>query len=270
MSEAAIRVAVTGVAGRMGRQLALALGSDRDFELVLAVDRSNADESLRDLCGPAVANLVITSKLGAGLDDARPDVLVDLTHHAAATSNAISALQRKVPVVIGTSGISKDDLRTIELATEEHATPALLAPNFAIGAVLMMQFAEAAAKWLPDAEIIEMHHEQKVDAPSGTARSTAERIAAARGEFRPRRVQEVIKTEGVRGGEVDSVHVHSVRLPGLVAHQAVMFGGIGETLTIRHDSMDRASFMEGIKLCIRGVRSLKGFVVGMEHVMGSL
>jgi 4-hydroxy-tetrahydrodipicolinate reductase len=142
-----------------------------------------------------------------------------------------------------------------------------LVPNFSIGAVLMMKFSEMAAQYLPDAEIIELHHEKKVDAPSGTAMRTAEMISAARTKAITPLPEQQLKSEGARGANVHDVVVHSVRLPGLLAHQEVHFGGVGELLTIRHDSMDRSSFEMGIKLCCAKVNQLKGFVVGMEHLL---
>jgi 4-hydroxy-tetrahydrodipicolinate reductase len=153
------------------------------------------------------------------------------------------------------------------MTCRETGVPGMVVPNFAIGAVLMMRFAEIAAAWLPDCEIVEMHHDRKEDAPSGTAQMTAQRIGKARTEEPTRLPRAAIKVEGVRGGSVAAVPIHSVRLPGLVAHQIVMFGGPGETLTLRHDSMDRASFMSGVKLCVRKVRTLEGLAVGMDKLI---
>jgi 4-hydroxy-tetrahydrodipicolinate reductase len=168
--------------------------------------------------------------------------------------------------VVGTTGVAAD--RWKEIASSSGTDACLfVAPNFAIGAVLMMRFAEMAARHLPHAEIIELHHDKKLDAPSGTAIHTAARIAAARGAApeAPGRETEVI--EGARGADVDGVPVHSVRLPGLVAHQEVLFGGQGQTLSIRHDTIDRTSFMPGVVLAIRGVVSRTGLVIGLEELM---
>lgn len=267
MSDSVLRVGICGVAGRMGSETARALSVDPLFEVVLGVDRERQGESLREVAGPHAPDLPIRGKLGQGLDETRPDVLVDFTHAGVAVAHGSSAMERGIATVIGTSGLSKEDVRALEVCSKEHSTPGMLVPNFALGAVLLMKFAEMAIKWLPDVEIIELHHDQKADAPSGTARSTADRLVAARGETRLRKRVEQIKLDGVRGGSIDGIHIHSVRLRGLVAHQEVIFGGQGETLTLRHDSLDRTCFMEGVKLCVRKVRNLSGFVVGMDALL---
>ncbi len=218
------------------------------------------------MAGPNAPDLVIEDKLGAALDRVKVDVLVDFSHHAAAAQHALQALKRGVAPLIGVTGVPDSDLKEIKLQCQESNVPAMYVPNFAIGAVLLMKFAEMAARWLPDVEVIEMHHDQKEDAPSGTALLTAERIAATRPRV-PHLKQATIKVEGVRGGTYHDVRVHSVRLPGLVAHQMVMFGGVGETLTLRHDSLDRKSFMQGVKLCVQEIRKLEGFVIGMDRLL---
>ena len=212
-------------------------------------------------------DLVVEGKLGIGLDNARADVLIDFTIASAASMHAESALKRKVAPLIGTTGLESQMLREIKRLCEEHDTPAMYVPNFAIGAVLMMRFSELAARWMPDVEIVEMHHDGKLDAPSGTSMRTAELIDAARQSRPAAKAKPAFKVEGVRGGSHKDVPIHSVRLRGLVAHQQVMFGGNGEVLTIRHDSLDRASFMEGVKLCAREIRNLKGLTVGMEPLL---
>lgn len=262
-----IRVAVVGACGRMGQEVLKAVSGASDVELVGACDRTSEGATTQSIVGSGVTPLEIGTKLGAMLDASTPDVLVEFTHHASATDHTLSALKRGVAVVIGTSGISNEDQRTIKLAADEYKTPVLLVPNFALGAVLMMRFSALAAKYFPDAEVIEMHHEQKLDAPSGTAWHTAEQIAAARDRSAHRAIGAVEKATGARGGEVKGVQVHSVRLPGFVASQEVLFGGPGERLSIRHDSMDRASFMAGVLLAVRRVKELDGFVVGLDKLM---
>jgi 4-hydroxy-tetrahydrodipicolinate reductase len=171
------------------------------------------------------------------------DVAIDFTRPDSAGPNARSALEQGVPVVVGTSGLSGEELEALDALARERSLQFLVVPNFTIGAVLMMRFAEAAAEHLPRAEIVELHHESKRDAPSGTARATAERLPG-------------------------DVPVHSVRLPGLVAHQEVLFGGQGELLTIRHDSLDRSSFMPGVLLAVRQVPTRRGLTVGLEPLLG--
>ena len=267
MIETPIRVAVVGAAGRMGQEVLKALNQNEGFDIVLAVDKDADGKNCRDLVGPKGPDVVIESKLGAALERVETDVLVDFTHHSAATQHAISAFKRKVSPVIGTTGMGDNELRELALVSQENGTPGIYAPNFAIGAVLMMRFAQMAAKWMPDAEIIEMHHDKKEDAPSGTAMLTADLIAEGRTEpASPARAIN-LRVEGARGGRWHDTQVHSVRLQGLVAHQQVMFGGPGESLTIRHDSIDRTSFMAGVKLCARKVRSLNGLVVGMDKIL---
>lgn len=262
-----IRVAVTGAAGKMGVEVLRAVAHADDMELVAAVDRQRADEPISAVAGVGLPDLKIESRLGEALDRSQPHVLVDFTQMAAAPENCLSALRRGIAVVIGTSGLSAADLSAIRQGTADYNTPAALIPNFAVGAVLMMRFAELAAAWLPDVEIIEAHHTDKLDAPSGTATHTAERIAEAR------RAEPMVnksaheKHAGARGAKVKDVQVHSLRLPGCVAHQEVIFSGVGELLTIRHDSLDRRSFMEGVKLSIRRIRDHQGLIVGLDRLM---
>jgi 4-hydroxy-tetrahydrodipicolinate reductase len=267
MQDGAVRVAVVGAGGRMGREVLKALTPQEGFEIVLAVDKDYGGTDARELVGPKGPAIVLEEKLGAALDRVPVDVLVDFSHASAAATQALSAVKRKVSPVIGTTGISDLDLKEIAEQCADHETPGLYAPNFAIGAVLMMRFAQTAAKWLPDAEIIEMHHDRKEDAPSGTAVLTAHLIAEARKEPPTRLPRPQFKVEGVRGGVWKDVHIHSVRLPGLVAHQEVLFGSPGETLSIRHDSLDRSCFMSGVKLAVRRVRSLSGLVVGLDRLL---
>jgi 4-hydroxy-tetrahydrodipicolinate reductase len=224
-----VRVAVAGAAGRMGETVCQAVTDARDMELVARAD-------------PALGTSV-TEALAAG-----PDVLVDFTVPDTALPHAREAIDAGVHVVIGTTGF---DLRELEAFRNAKAN-LFVAPNFAIGAVLMMQFAAEAARHMRAAEIIELHHDGKLDKPSGTAARTARLMAEA------------------RGGEGFEVPIHSVRLPGLVAHQEVILGDVGQTLTIRHDSVDRQSFMPGVLLAVRRVGQLEDSpVVGLEHLLSS-
>jgi len=262
-----IRVCISGAAGKMGTVMCRALNGAEGIELVGTVDREGSGAKLSDVAGLRNTDLVIEDKLGAALDRCRPQVLLDFTHPGAAADHAVSALKRKIAPVIGTSGLTNSDLQEIAGASGEYQTPAMYVPNFAIGAVLMMKFSQMAARWMPDVEIVEMHHDSKADAPSGTAKRTAEIIAGAMAEKPASNNRELIRVEGVRGGQVQGVRVHSVRLLGLVAHQMVLFGGPGETLTIRHDSFDRSSFVQGVKLAIREVWNQKGLVVGLDSLI---
>lgn len=258
-----IDVIVTGAAGRMGREVVLAVGAAEGMRVAAAVDPGAAGTVLDDGAG---GHLVVTGDLDSALDGAAGSVLVDFTVPGAAVATVERALDAGVHCVVGTTGVALD--RWQEVAAG-HATSSCLfiAPNFAVGAVLMMRFAEMAARYLPHVEIIELHHDRKLDAPSGTAIRTAAMIAAARAEVPHAPGRETEVAEGARGATVDGVTVHSVRLPGLVAHQEVIFGGQGQTLTLRHDSIDRTSFMPGVVLAVRGVVGRSGLVVGLEELM---
>jgi 4-hydroxy-tetrahydrodipicolinate reductase len=200
------------------------------------------------------------------------DVVVDFTHVAAVMDNLRWCVEHGLNVVVGTSGFGDDRLAEVRSWTQEQPdVRVLIAPNFSIGAILMMRFAAQAARFFDSAEIIELHHANKMDAPSGTALRTAGLIAEARSAAGIGAPPDATKEElaGARGASVDDIHVHSVRLAGLVAHQEVLFGGHGETLTIRHDSLDRASFMPGVLVAVRGVTSLPpGLTVGIEPLLG--
>jgi 4-hydroxy-tetrahydrodipicolinate reductase len=178
-------------------------------------------------------------------------------------------VRHAVDVVVGTTGLKPGDYDEIRALIEEEGSESnvFIAPNFAIGAVLMMRFAAQASKFFPVIEIVELHHDRKADAPSGTALRTAHEIAAARGEAPKLAVDSVEAVEGVRGGEVEGIHIHSVRLPGLVAHQEVLLGGPGQSLTIRHDSYDRASFMPGVMLAVKQINRRPGLTVGLENLL---
>jgi 4-hydroxy-tetrahydrodipicolinate reductase len=261
-----IRVLVAGAAGRMGSEVVRAVTAADGMEVVSAVDPGASGATVDAGNGRSVT---CTSDLAAAIADTSPDVMVDFTRPDVVEGNLRIALPAGVDCVVGTTGLSEE--RLAQLAAEATAGTCLFfAPNFAVGAVLMMQFAEKAARFMPHVEVTELHHDRKLDAPSGTAIRTARMIAAARREVpeAPGRETELEGMEGARGALVDGVSVHSIRLPGLVAHQEVIFGGQGQTLTIRHDSIDRTSFMPGVVLACREVGSQEGLVVGLEKFMG--
>lgn len=265
-AEDTIRVAVAGACGRMGTLVAQTVMKQPDMVLVSAIDKQHVGEDIGTLAMDHPIGITVTDHLADALVQTQPHVLVDFTTLGAAVSHIYTALEHGVIPVVGTSGFSAQTLSDVREAVQRTGTACIIVPNFAIGAVLMMQFAKEAARYFPNAEIVELHHDGKVDAPSGTAIRTAEMIAAARPE-RPRQPVQEQKFEGARGASVANVPVHSVRLPGLIAHQMVIFGGQGEVLTIRHDSVDRQSFMPGVLLAIRKARSVQGLVVGLEHLL---
>ncbi|MDI6844177.1 MAG: 4-hydroxy-tetrahydrodipicolinate reductase [Anaerosomatales bacterium] len=253
-----IRVVVTGAAGKMGREVVRAVTAEPDMTVVAAVDPLHA--------GEVVEGIRVTSDLRDAIQASSPDVLVDFTRPDAVAANVRTAALAGVDCVVGTTGVPLETFGSIAAEAPEGVC-VFVAPNFAIGAVLMMRFAREAAQYLPHVEIIELHHDRKADAPSGTAIRTAEAIAQARAQVPAAPGRETEVAEGARGAVVAGVSVHSVRLPGLVAHQEVIFGGPGQTLTIRHDSLDRTSFMPGVVLAVRSVRERSGLVVGLEELL---
>jgi 4-hydroxy-tetrahydrodipicolinate reductase len=262
-----VRVLVAGAAGRMGREVVKAVAGDPETELVGAVDVSEIGADAGELAGIGPRGIAIGSDLAAALRTTGAEVIVDFTRAEAAFANAQVALAAGVSPVIGTTGMSRAQIDTLRELAEKHGTGAIIAPNFALGAVLLMRFAAQAARYLPEVEIIELHHEKKVDAPSGTAIKTAEMIRDARAPERLPRPAEEFKVEGARGGDFDGIRIHSVRLPGYVAHQEVIFGATGQTLTLRHDSIDRVSFMPGVLMACKRVRSLNRLVYGLENLL---
>jgi 4-hydroxy-tetrahydrodipicolinate reductase len=259
------KVLVIGAAGRMGRQVVRSLSEARDLTLVAAVDRTRAGEDAGALAGIGSNGITISDSLSDAIAAASPHVAVDFTLPDAVMGNLRTAVRARIPCVVGTTGLTEQNLAEVTDLCDRHKTPVFISPNFAIGAVLMMQFAAQAARHFHAAEIVEFHHADKADAPSGTAIRTAQLIAAVPGS----NFAGADSSDGraSRGRAEGAVHIHSVRLPGLVAHQAVIFGGQGETLTIRHDSTSHESFMPGVLLAIRKVRSLRGLVVGLENIL---
>jgi len=244
-----IAVGVLGARGRMGREVCRVVENADDLELVAQVDLDDSPEEL--------------VRSGA-------EVVVDFTHPGAVMQNLEFCIRHDLHAVVGTTGFTEERLATVrEWLADKPKVGVLVAPNFSIGAVLMMQFAQQAATYFDSVEIVELHHPRKADAPSGTAARTAELVAAARREAGLGAMPDATSEErpGARGTEIEGVRVHSVRLAGLVAHQEVLFGGHDETLTIRHDSLARTSFMPGVLLGIRRVASRPGLTVGLEHFL---
>jgi 4-hydroxy-tetrahydrodipicolinate reductase len=259
----------------MGGEVCRTVRAHPDLELVAAVDPAHDGSDLAELIGVGSGGLVVSGDLGA-LTSAGAEVIVDFTRVDAARDTLAFCADAGIHAVVGTTGFTEHDLA--ELARRFGGSGAgspncVLAANFAVGAVLMMKFAEMASAWFEGAEIVESHHDGKLDAPSGTAMGTAERMAAGRaasgtGDFAPdHTVTSVL--DCARGGQGPAgVRIHSLRLPGLVAHQEVVFGALGQTLTIRHDSYDRASFMDGVVLAVRSVPDRPGLTLGLESLLG--
>ena len=252
-----IKVLVNGALGRMGRTVCGAVKADIDLELVGAVD----------VIAGEVEGLQVETDLDAALKKFSPEVMVDFTRPNVVFQNVMTALANKVSPVVGTTGLSDEAKEKIRARAEENQTPAFIAPNFALGAVLMMLTAQKIAKYMPDVEIIELHHDKKLDVPSGTAELTAKMISEVRPPHKQGHPDEEERLAHVRGADFDGIKIHSVRLPGYVAHQEVIFGGLGQTLTIRHDSTGRDSFMPGVVLACKKVRGLKGLTVGLDKIL---
>ncbi|MFC0555355.1 4-hydroxy-tetrahydrodipicolinate reductase [Planotetraspora thailandica] len=242
-----IKVGVLGARGRVGVEVCKAVHAAEDMELVGAVDKDDPLDALTDA-----------------------QVVVDFTHPDVVMSNLEWCVGHGIHTVVGTTGFDAARLDTVRgLLAANPGTNALIAPNFGIAAVLMMHFAQQAARYFESVEIVELHHPNKADAPSGTARRTAELVAEARAKagIGPSPDATTSQLEGARGASVDGVHVHAVRLAGLIAHQEVILGGEGEILTIRHDTMSRSSFMPGVLLGIRRVQDLSGLTVGLDRLL---
>lgn len=252
-----IRVGVIGAQGRMGSEVCRAVREADDMILTAEVDVAGGADGR-----------------GGGLQDladAGVQVAVDFTHPDAVMDTAHWLVDHGIHAVVGTTGFTRDRISTLEgWLAGRPSVGAIVAPNFSIGAVLMMSFAATAARFLPSVEIVELHHPKKADAPSGTAERTAERIAAARHAAGMGPIPDATThaLRGARGASVDGVPVHSVRLSGLVAHQEVLLGGAGETVTIRHDSLDRSSFMPGVLLAVRAVTQRPGLTIGIDELLG--
>jgi 4-hydroxy-tetrahydrodipicolinate reductase len=261
-----IRVGVIGANGRMGQLVCRAVAEDPELVLVAANDRSWRGEPIGRMIGHPEIDVLVSDEL-EGLLQAEVEVAVDFTHPEVVRDNIQWCIDHAVHVVVGTTGLTEGDLDEIgkQLELENGESNVIVAPNFALGAVLMERFAGMAARVFPAAEIVELHHDAKADAPSGTALATARRLERERAAAYEGPGSEAIP--GVRGGDIDGVRIHSVRLPGLVAHQEVIFGGPGQTLTIRHDATDRSSFVSGVLFAVKTISTTPGLTVGLEPLL---
>ncbi len=260
-----ITVVVHGALGKVGREVVTGVSRDPNLSLIGAVDVQAGQEYL-DI--PDINRKVPLAKdLGSLLASYRPQVIVDFTIAEAAMETARIAIKQGVNLVIGTTGISDSSLKEIEQLAEVSKVGVVVAPNFALGAVILMHLAKIAAKYFDHAEIIELHHNQKADAPSGTALATAKAMVQSRGKpflHAPTKKENI---SGTRGGQVEGIAIHSVRLPGLVASEEVVFGGQGQTLSLRHDTINRECFVPGVILAIKEVVNLKGLVYGLDELL---
>lgn len=269
-----IKVAIAGINGKMGRASLGAITRASGLEVVAAFGKSGAAYVGKSVAcflpggdDQALDKVLIQDNLEACLA-ATPDVLLEFTRAESCMEHARYALEKGVRPVIGTSGLCRDDFKDLEALSEKHGVPCMVVPNFSIGAVLMMEFARQAGAHYRNVEIVEMHGTKKLDAPSGTAAYTASKLEEAEHEFNPREVEEREILKGVRGGETDrGVRIHSLRLPGLISHQEVIFAAPGEMLTIRHNSFNADCFEKGIVLSVRSVMEMSGFSLGLESLL---
>lgn len=248
-----IKVAVCGALGKMGQEVVQAVMECQETELVAKID-------------------IASSEMYHSIEEAHRvediDVLVDFTQPKSIFENAKYCLNNDIKIVIGTTGLKDEEIEYLKNLSQEKNTGCLIAPNFSTGAVLMMMFAKQAAKYFDNAEIIELHHNQKKDAPSGTAIKTANMMAEVKSDFTKNNCQETETIEGARGGNsYSNIHIHSVRMPGYIASQEVIFGSSGQIMTIRHDSMDRKCYMQGVLLAVKHLFEKNDFIYGLENIM---
>ncbi len=259
-----IKVGVTGAMGKMGKEVVEAVCKDENLKLVCAVDKINIDG---EICADKEVRII--GDLKSAIEIHKPDVMVDFTQPKYVFENAKICLENAVRPVIGTTGLSDEQIQELKELAQAKGLGCLIAPNFSTGAILMMMFAKQAAKYFDNAEIIELHHNQKKDAPSGTAIKTALMMAeTGKMTFTQGNCEETETIEGSRGGKSYSdIHIHSVRMPGYIASQEVLFGASGQLFKIRHDSMDRKCYMDGVKLAVKYIAEHNEFIYGLENIM---
>jgi len=264
-----ISVCLIGAAGRMGQEIVRAIAGDADIELERAVGSRRSDgEDVGELAGIGANGVLMEWEIWSALESDSFDVALDVSIPAAVMPNARAVLGARRPLVIGATGVSESDLEELDNLGKAAHVPILVAPNFAIGAVLMMRFAAEAARYFDNAEILEFHHDKKLDAPSGTAWKTALLMREARGEDFKRVGGDDSNAPGVRGGQIGGVAIHSIRQPGFLAHQEVILGMAGQTLHLRHDAISRECYMPGVLLSLHRVRGLAaGVHFGLEAIL---
>ncbi|QCS49479.1 4-hydroxy-tetrahydrodipicolinate reductase [Picosynechococcus sp. PCC 11901] len=269
-----IPVVINGAGGKMGREVVKAVAGAADLEIVAAVDKNPAllGQDAGEVAGCGAIEVPIVNDLEASLVMATQSkiqgVMVDFTHPSGVYANTRAAIAYGVRPVVGTTGLSAEQINDLKEFAEKASTGALIIPNFSIGVVLMQQASLQAAKYFDHVEIIELHHNQKADAPSGTAIKTAQMLAELGKQFNPAEVEEKEEMPGAKGAVTeDNIRIHSVRLPGLIAHQEMIFGAPGQIYTLRHDTSDRSCYMPGVLLSIRKVTELNTLVYGLENIL---
>ncbi|MBD2176459.1 4-hydroxy-tetrahydrodipicolinate reductase [Pseudanabaena sp. FACHB-1998] len=267
-----IPVVVSGATGKMGREIIKAIAQAPDMYLVGAIGRKHIGEDIGEVIGIGELEIPVTDNLEVVLAQASQEpqlpVMIDVTHPSIIYDNIRSAIAYGVRPVVGTTGLSEQQIADLAIFADKASTGCIIAPNFSVGVILMQQAAIAAAKYFQHVEIIELHHNQKADAPSGTAIKTAQMLSELGQSFNPTLVEEKEHLTGARGATYgENIHIHSVRVPGLVARQEVIFGAMGETLKIEHNASDRTCYMAGVLLCVRKVLALKSLIYGLEKLL---
>lgn len=260
------KVLVAGAAGRMGQETIRTILDDKELQLVGAVGRKDSEQIGKDigtLVGIEKAGVLLTDNLKDTMHRTRPSVFVDFTIPAAVYSNACLAIESGVHCVLGATGLSEEELNELDKKSKFAGTAVLVAPNFALGAIMMIEAAKLVAKYFDNVEVIEMHHDKKVDAPSGTAIKTIDELAKVK-DFNQLELSPGAKA---RGDRLKGINVHSIRMPGMVAHEEIIFGAIGQTLTLRHDTINRTAFMPGVALAIKEINKHKGLIYGLENLL---
>lgn len=272
-AQSTIPVVVNGAGGKMGREVVKAITAAEDMTLVAAIDKNPAilGEDIGEIAGCGSVEIPVTPDLEAALVQAQSEglaVMVDFTHPDTIYNSVRAAIAYGVRPVVGTTGLSAKQIKELAEFAEKASIGCLIIPNFSIGVVLMQQAAQQAAQYFEHVEIIELHHNQKADAPSGTAIQTAQMLSAPDKTYNPAQVEETEKLTGARGSSTDDgIRIHSVRLPGLIAHQEVIFGAPGQIYTLRHDTSDRACYMPGVLLAVRRVMPLKSLIYGLDKIL---
>lgn len=261
------KLILAGPRGKMGIAAIEMINETEEYELVAVIDRINNEKSRAEILANTKDKLKIFTNEKECFQNTKADVFIDLTKAEPGFKHTKAALENDLPSIVGTSGFTETQIKILKDIAEKQKIACIIAPNFAIGAVLMMQFSKIAARYFKDVEIIEKHHDRKLDAPSGTAVKTAQLIQEVRDEKQQGHPDEKETIQGARGADFDGMRIHSMRLPGLVAHQEVVFGSPGQLLTVKHDSFDRHSFMEGVKLSIEEINKYDTLIYGLEHLL---
>jgi len=263
-----IKVIVSGACGKMGKEVINAVNSANDMELVGAIDINNVGEDIGKIAFGQENGIKIFSNLKDTIISTKADIVVDFTQPSSAFNNVKTIIEAGARPVIGTTGLKEAEINELKSLAEKNNLSGIIAPNFTTGAVLMMMFAQTAAKYFDNAEIIEYHHNQKKDAPSGTAVKTAQLMAKVNPNLAKNNVDDTETIQGARGGVAGAnIHIHSVRMPGYMASQEVLFGSTGQILSIRHDSADRKCYMPGVLMAIRYVMNHNRFIYGLDNIL---